>query len=263
MAGLGLSSRSGWLRVGSMRVGSLRVRPTGVGSTGVRSAGVRSMRVGLAALACVSALTLSACDLRLETDPVTFPSPDATAVARNSLADAEAAVLAAANEAGASADEIASGAAATAQTHLKVLGGVYVAHPGTTPAPSPGVTPAPPPTLVEAIHTVRATAEEVAGSTHDADLAFLAHSIDLDWALRELWATRVAAKSTADAAAAKASAQASASPTADQPASEPSATTPTLLPGDSGNAPFPRAPTGQRRTRRARRTSRQVPPRRA
>ena len=203
------------------------------------------MRVGLAALACVSALTLSACDLRLETDPVTFPSPDATAVARNSLADAEAAVLAAANEAGASADEIASGAAATAQTHLKVLGGVYVAHPGTTPAPTPGVTPAPPPTLVEAIHTVRATAEEVAGSTHDADLAFLAHSIDLDWALRELWATRVAAKSTADAAAAKASAQASASPTADQPTTEPSATAPAPLPlplpGDSGDAPFPRS----------------------
>lgn len=216
MAGLGLSGRSGWLRVGSVRV-------------------------GLAALVCAAALTLSACDLRLETDPVTFPSPDATTVARNSLADSEVAVLAAAKEAGASADEVASGAAATAQTHLKVLGGVYVEHPGTTPAPSPGATPASPPTLAEAIHTVRATAEAVAATTKDADLAFLARSIDLDWALRELWATRVAAKSTADSAAAQASAQASAFPNPEQPTSERPTVTAAPLPGDSGDAPFPLA----------------------
>jgi len=218
MAGMGLGSRAGWLRLGSMRA-------------------------GLAALACASALTLSACGIRLETAPVTFPSPDATAVARNSLADAEAAVLAAAKQAGASEDQTAPGAAATAQKHLDVLGGVYVAHPGTTPAPSPDVTPTPPPTLAEAIHTVRAKAEEVAGSTKDADLAFLARSIDLDWALRELWATRSAANAAAEVAAA----QASDSPTPDQQAGEPTATNPTplplpaTLPGDSGDASFPRA----------------------
>lgn len=226
MAGMGLSDRSGRPQLGSLRIGSMRVR---------------SMRAELAALACVAALTLSACDLRLETDPVTFPSPDATTVGRNSLADAEAAVLAAANQAGASADQTAAGAAATAQKHLDVLGGVYVARPGTTPEPRPGATPAPPPTLAEAIHTVRAKAEDVAGSTDDSDLAFLARSIDLDWALRELWAARVAADSAAAGAAAQASAQASDSPTTSPSNAEPSATGAIPLPGDSGDAPFPRA----------------------
>ena len=172
MAVMGWDGRSGWPRVGWRRAGS--------------------MRVGVAALACASALTLSACDIRLETPPVIFPSPDATTVARNSLADAEAAVLAAATEAGASAEETASGAAATAQKHLDVLGGVYVAYPGTTPSPSPSA--APPPTLAEAIDAVRSTAEKVAATTDDADLAFLARSIDLDWALRELWAARARSK---------------------------------------------------------------------
>ncbi len=200
----------------------------------------RPMRVGVAALACVSALTLAACDIRLETPPVTFPSPDATTVARNTLADAEAAVLAAARDAGASAEETASGAAATAQKHLDVLGGVYVAYPGTTPSPSPSA--APPPTLAEAIDAVRSTAEKVAATTDDADLAFLARSIDLDWALRELWAARLEAKpATGGDAGGGASAPASAEATA-RPTLGPSATdapTPSPLPGDSGDAPFP------------------------
>ncbi|NYI41832.1 DUF4439 domain-containing protein [Demequina lutea] len=221
MADVGLGGRSGWLRVGSLRAGSLRT--------------------AVAALVCASALVLSACDIRLETDPVTFPSPDATAVARNSLADAEAAVLAAATDAGASADGAAPGAAATAQTHLDVLGGVYVAHPGTTPAPSPSVTPAPAATLADAIDAVRTKAEEVAATTDDADLAFLARSIDLDWALRELSAARAAATLAADDAAAQASAQASASPTPEESVTSPNATKPTPLPGDSGDAPFPLA----------------------
>jgi hypothetical protein len=208
MAVKGLGGRSGWLRA-------------------------RSMRVGVVALACASALTLSACDVRLETDPVTFPSPDATTVARNSLADAEAAVLAAAKEAGASADDTASGAVATAQKHLDVLGGVYIAHPGMTPSPSPSASP--PPSLAEAIDAVRSTAKKVAATTEDADLAFLARSIDLDWALRELWAARLAAKP----AAGDGTAQDSPQPT---PGPSPTATpTPAPLPGDSGDAPLPLA----------------------
>jgi hypothetical protein len=92
---------------------------------------------------------------------------------------------------------------------------------------------------VEAVHAARAKAEEVAGTTKDADLAFLARSIDLDWALRELWPKRIAANASADAAAAQASRQASASPIPEQPASEPPTTTAAPLPGDSGDAPFP------------------------
>lgn len=193
-----------------------------------------ALHAAVAALACASVLALSACDLRLETDPVIFPSPDATTVARDSLADAEAGALAAATEAGASADEVAVGAAATAQTHLHALGGVYVAYPGMTPSANPSAVPAPPPTLSEAIGRVRATAESVAATTEDANLAFLARSIDLDWALRELWAARC----TANTAAASAQSSASPTPAADSDAAP---TSPEPLPGDHGDSPLPPA----------------------
>lgn len=205
MVGLGLSGRPGWLRAAA------------------------------ATIACASVLVLSACDLRLETDQTPFPSPDATTVSRNLLADAEAAVLAAATEAGASADAVATGAAATAQAHLDALGGVYVPYPGTTPSPT--VSPAATPGLAEAIDALRATAEDVAVSTDDANLALFARSIDLDWALRELWAARSAAIAAADEAAALASA----SPTPESTTSDPAAATPEPLPGDQGASLFPLA----------------------
>lgn len=154
-----------------------------------------SRRAAAAALACVATLALSGCDLRLETDPVTFPSPGDATVARNTLADAEAAVLAAATEAGASADSISGAAATAAQAHLDALGGVYIPYPGSTPSPS--ASPVAAPTLAQAIAAARAAAEEVEASTDDADLATLARSIDLDWALRELWAVRSAAAPSA------------------------------------------------------------------
>ena len=165
---------------------------TGLGIAGTRRSG-RSVRVRalVASVAVTAALATTGCDLRWETDASAFPAPDAVTVARNSLADAESAVLAAATAAGTSADDVAADAVATAQTHLDVLGGVYVPYPGTTP--SPGVSPAPEPTLSEAVDAVRATAESVAATTDDADLAFLARSIDLEWALRELWAARAPA----------------------------------------------------------------------
>ncbi len=203
-----------------------------------------SLRIGVAAMACVSAFSISACDLRLETEPIVFPSPDATTLERDSLADAAAMVLAAASDAGTSADDVAVGAATTAQAHLDALGGVYVAYPSAPPSPSPSPTPSP--TLTEAIAGVRATAESVAASTEDANLAFLARSITLDWSLRELWAKRVAADAAAAKVAADALAQASVSPPPDPSASDPSGagtTTalPKLLPGDSGDALFPRS----------------------
>ncbi len=163
----------------------------------------RRLRGFAAAVAAVTVVTLvSGCGVRWETDPSPFPSPDALTVARDSLADAEAGVLAA------SAREGADAYAVAAQAHLDVLGGVYVAYPD-APSPSPTVSPAPEPTLAEAIASARATAENVAATTDDADLAFLARSIDLEWALRGLWAEREAAAP----AAADAETAASASPT--------------------------------------------------
>ena len=206
----------------------------------------RSLRVPVAAMACLSALTISACDLRLETEPVIFPSPDAATAARDLLADAAADVLVASIDAGESADDVAVGAAATAQAHLEALGGVYVAYPSKAPSPSPNA--APDPTLTEAIAGLRATAESVAASTEDANLAFLASSITLDWALRELWASYVAADAAAADAAASALAQASASPSPG-PSQGPSVSQPSdpgtaepdpaPLPGSRGDSPFP------------------------
>ena len=190
----------------------------------------RRLRGFAAAAAAVAVATLvSGCDVRWETDPSSFPSPDEVTVARNSLADAEAAVLEAAAEPGSDTDAVAPGAAAAAQAHLDVLGGVYVAYPD-APSPSPSVSPAPKPTLAEAIAFARDTAEDVAASTDDADLAFLARSIDLEWALRGLWAEREAA--TQDAADAETAASASPTPL---PATEADS------PGDADPVWFPLA----------------------
>jgi len=154
-------------------------------------------RALIALVAASVALTTAGCDLRLEADTIVYPSPDAVTVARDTLADAESAVLTAADTAGASADDVAAEASATAQAHLDALGGVYVAYPDTTPEPTASATPAP--TLSEAIDEARAIAEEVAASNLDPGLAFLARSIDLDWALREQWATIVPADTADDA----------------------------------------------------------------
>jgi len=156
-------------------------------------------RALVASVAVVAALASTGCGLRWETDASVFPSPDAVTVARDALADAEAGVLAAAAP-DAATDATAANATTTAQAHLDVLGGAYDAYPGTTPSPS--VSPAPDPTLSEAIRAARATAEDVAATMadEDADLAFLARSIDLDWALRELRTDRVNAGGPANGA---------------------------------------------------------------
>jgi hypothetical protein len=122
-------------------------------------------------------------------------------------------VAAAAEREGSDADNVAPAAADAAEEHLAALGGVYVAYPGATATPSPTVSPAPEPTLGEAITAARIAATQVAATTEDADLAFLARSIDLEWALRELWATYEAQEQAEAEAAADAAAAATASPT--------------------------------------------------
>jgi hypothetical protein len=149
-------------------------------------------------------------------------------------------VAAAAEREGSDADNVAPAAADAAEEHLAALGGVYVAYPGATATPSPTVSPAPEPTLGEAITAARIAATQVAATTEDADLAFLARSIDLEWALRELWATYEAQEQAEAEAAADAAAAATASPT-------PAPTAPASVgalddsPGDSDPVRFPLA----------------------
>ena len=189
-------------------------------------AGRRLKGFAAAVMAVAVVMLVSACGVRWETDPSAFPSPDAVTGARNSLADAEAAVLDAATREGDAAYALA------AQAHLDVLGGVYVAYPD-APSPSPSVSPAPAPTLAEDIASARATAEEVAASSDDADLAFLARSIDLEWALRGLWAEQEAA--TQAAADAETTASAAPTPLPDAQADSPSDADPVWFPLADGS----------------------------
>lgn len=176
--------------------------------------GSRTRRALAVASAVAIAVLLAGCGVRWETEPPVFPSPDAVTLERDALAQAEADVADAAAREGAAADPVVAGAAAAAEAHLDVLGGVYVAYPSASPSPEPEptVSPAPLPTLAETIGAARRTAAGVAETTADADLAFLARSIDLEWALRELWAERKSEEEQREAEAAADAAAATASP---------------------------------------------------
>lgn len=153
----------------------------------------RRGRGAVLALTAGVVMATSACGIRLETPPSPLPSPDAVASARNALADAEAAVLEASLG---ELDPTIPGANTVAAAHLDALGGVYVAYPGSSPSPDDAestATPEPAPSLDDAITAARTAASEVAMTTDDADLAFLATAIDLEWALRGEWAARVPA----------------------------------------------------------------------
>jgi len=204
----------------------------------------RLARAAVAAWAGAALLAATGCDLRRETPPPVFASPDAVTASRDSLASSEAAVAEAAATAGSDADAIATGAAAAALAHVDALGGVYVAYPGQSPTPhpvpSPSATPAPEPTLAEAISATRATAETIATTSDDPNLAALARSIDLEWALREAWAAHVIASAAEEAAAADAAAQASATP-APVATPAPSASPGAPEPSDADPVFFPRA----------------------
>ncbi|WP_291382589.1 DUF4439 domain-containing protein [Demequina sp.] len=195
-----------------------------------------SSRVCVAILVGAVAVTLSGCGVRLEGDPPAFPSPDEVTVARDSLADAVAGIVEAAGREGADADEVAVGASDAAAAHLEVLGGVYVAYPSASPSSDDDATTSPTlqPTLSDAVATAREIAATVAATTADADLAFLARSMDLEWALRELWAVEEATAAQAEAEAATASAAPTAPPTGEADATD-------ETPGDADPRWFPLA----------------------
>lgn len=150
-------------------------------------AGRRLTGFAAAAVAVAVATLITACDVRWETDPSPVPSPDPTTMLRDRLA-ASAAVVAQAADA--SAQPLAERAAQSADAHLIVLGGVYVAYPDAPPSPSPS--PEPLPSLPDAIADARAEAATVAAQSTDPDLGFIAASIELEWALVE-WASEAAA----------------------------------------------------------------------
>lgn len=140
-----------------------------------------------AALLAAAALGmgLSACSVRLETPPVITPTPSQDTVLRDAAADAEQAVIDAVAEDGANCDNFAGeGTAALAAelgpVRLAALGGVYVAFPSASPAPSLAVTPtACIATIVDAIDT------DVDGAiaAEDESLAALLGSIAISHAL--------------------------------------------------------------------------------
>ena len=144
-------------------------------------------------MAVAVTVLVSACDVRWETDPSPAPSPDPTTLLRDSLANSEDVVAQAAD---ASALPLAGRAAQSAEAHLTALGGVYVAYPDATPSPSPS--PEPLPSVADAIADARAEASDVAAQTIDPDLAFLAASIELEWALVQ-WASEAVTADPSDA----------------------------------------------------------------
>lgn len=167
-----------------------------------------------AALLVAAALACGACDVRWESDPSPAPSPDATTLARDTLAVAEQTVLDAARAEGDSEAE------AAASAHLDALGGVYVAFPDAPPTASPS--PAAPPPLDDAIAAARVAARD-AESDADANLASLATSIDLGWALHVAAREAGAAAGGRDGATADATADATApsDPTVGTPLPDP------------------------------------------
>lgn len=145
-----------------------------------------------AAVAVATVLLVSACGVRWETEPSPAPSPDATTVLRNLLADSESFV---ADAAEASTSPLAGRAVTSAEAHLTALGGVYVAYPGNTPTPSPS--PEPLPSVAAAVADARDQAANVAAQTTDPDLAFIAASIELEWALIQ-WMAEADTANSAD-----------------------------------------------------------------
>ena len=147
-------------------------------------AGLRFTRRWGVVLVAGAVIATSACGVRWETEPSPAPSPDAVTIQRDLLADAEAAVITASD---AASGLLADHARNAAQAHLDVLGGVYVAFPDASPTPTPTASPAPVPSLADAIDAAREVAAEVANTSTDGDLAFVAASIDIEWALVAWW----------------------------------------------------------------------------
>jgi len=142
----------------------------------------------VAALMGVAVLAASGCQLRRESAPSAVPTATQAVLDRDSLAVALSQV---ADVATAMDAQHADDAAQVARAQLDAVGGVYVAFPEATPSPhaEPTSTPV---SLDSAIAAVRVLAEQIAASTDDANLAHLATSIDLAWAIRQAWYSRSA-----------------------------------------------------------------------
>jgi len=138
----------------------------------------RAQRVIVATVMCGALVTAAGCGLRMETEPSPFPVADQTTLARDDLATAVATVVTAATVRG---NGEGTSAAPIATAQLEALGGVYIAYPNADATPEPS--PVSPPSVATAITALRNTAREIATQTSDANLASLATSIDLAWAL--------------------------------------------------------------------------------
>ncbi len=149
---------------------------------------MRAQKVTVTAVMCLAVFVTSGCGLRWETEPSPVPVADQATLERDALAAAVDAVKISAatrsSGAGLRATDIA-----TAQ--LEVLGGVYVAYPDAEVEPT--ASPSPPLGLDDAIAALRLAAREIAATTADANLASIATSIDLAWAVSIAWDGRVSA----------------------------------------------------------------------
>ncbi|GMA37056.1 hypothetical protein [Demequina litorisediminis] len=136
----------------------------------------------------ITAMALTACSWRLETEQPVWPSPDAVTVARDEAAQREQTVI----DAIASPDDttadavIVSFETTAAPERLAALGGVYVAYPDSSAAPT--VSPEPTPSAADAVAAARDGAFAAAVTTTDADLAFLLNSAGLSHGLTAWYA---------------------------------------------------------------------------
>lgn len=136
----------------------------------------------VAVVTCLAIFVTSGCGLRWETEPSPIPVADQTTLERDALAAAVETVMMVAatrsDNAGLTATDIAA-------AQLDVLGGVYVAYPDAEVTPDPSASP--PLSYADAVAALRTTARDIAAQTADANLASIATSIDLAWALAGAW----------------------------------------------------------------------------
>ncbi len=150
-----------------------------------------AQRAIVATVMSVAILFASGCGLRWETEPSPVPVADQATLDRDALAAAVDAVAIAAETRDGGADPRASEIAAAQRD---ALGGVYVAYPDADVTASPTATA--PLRLDDAVASLRTTARDIAAHSTDANLAAIATSIDLAWAVHEAWNDADAATDT-------------------------------------------------------------------
>lgn len=152
----------------------------------------RSVRVAVTAVVAVTALVLAGCGVRLDTEPLSWPSPDADTLLRDAAALREQQVIDARELADADgrSSVLAATQVGTAEVRLAMLGGVYDAFPDATaePAVTPS-DPAGPLSLEDAMGAARDGALAHAQAASDGNLAALLNSIGLSHALASWYAS--------------------------------------------------------------------------